>query len=38
MLGHHAIETAFCFLGKRIVRGALIGEFGMSADRRMDRA
>src|SRR5258708_38008120 len=34
MLGHHAIETTFRLLGKRIVRGSLIGEFGMSADRR----
>src|SRR5262249_25723156 len=32
MLGHQAIETAFHLPGKRIVRGALIGEFGMSAD------
>src|SRR5260370_30114027 len=34
MLGHHEIETTFRLLGKRIVRGSLIGEFGMSADRR----
>src|SRR5262249_56027968 len=32
MLGHEAIETAFHLPGKRILRRALIGEFGMSAD------
>ena len=37
MLGHNAIETAFCLLGKRIVGRTLIGKFGMSADWR-DRA